>query len=366
MEIAVLGAIAGLGYVASQVASTRGEVPSVPENVEEQYADNPSAPDILPRVLPYYNMPDTDERNPHNYPGPPRDKPDLEDQGAGTSLAQAFDSNRGYRDTGPNDWGAGDVTNTLFPQGLFPLFGRTAQTPLYIEALEPEYFKPPKSTVLQDDLRQEPMPQPDVYGAKSIVGLSRDYVDPYTKFRSGSGALNDLYPGAIPGGDADAGPGPERYAGYGFGNGEKFTLRTGGFHPRLRPFRMPESQQKQLYFSLRNPSFAVGRSGSIYAEGRGELGNYETPFNAYVKEYHREAMPTAGLTSDRMRANPAVVLRCNSRQDQYIGWAGPKGTDDRAQENLRLLTTAEIGASRTCVPTYGKEVHPQLTFGFRD
>ena len=358
MEIAVLGAIAGLGYVASQVASTRSEVPSVPENVEEQYADNPSAPDILPRVLPYYNMPDTDERNPHNYPGPPRDKPDLEDQGAGTSLAQAFDSNRGYRDTGPNDWGAGDVTNTLFPQGLYPLFGRTAQTPLYIEALEPEYFKPPKSTVLQDDLRQEPMPQPDVYGAKSIVGLSRDYVDPYTKFRSGVGALNDLYPGAIPGGATKAG--------YGFGNGEKFTLRTGGFHPRLRPFRMPESQQKQLYFSVRNPSFAVGRSGSIYAEGRGELGNYETPFNAYVKEYHREAMPTAGLTSDRMRANPAVVLKCNSRQDQYIGWAGPKGTDDRAQENLRLLTTAEIGASQTCRPTYGKEVHPQLTFGFRD
>ncbi len=347
MEIVLIGALAGLGYVATRTRSSKVSPPRVPENLESEYANIPEAPDSLPRVLPYYNMPDTDERNAHNYPGPPVSTERVEDAGYGNPLSSAFGSNRGYADK-PEGWGPGDVTNTLNPQGIYPLFGRAPPGPLYIEALESEYFKPPKSTILQSDLRQEPMPQPDVFGDKSIVGLMRDYVDPYTKFRSGRGALDHMYPGAIAGGETNAG--------YGFDNGEKFTLRTGGFHPRRRIFREPPSQRKQLYFSIRNPSTAVGRSGSIYAQGRGELGNLETPFNSYVKEYHREALPTAGLVSNRVRANPKVVLPCNSRQQQYIGWAGPKGTSERAREDLRLLTTAEISAGGGCEPTYGKEI----------
>ena len=350
MELVLLGALAGIGYVATQVGRSKNVVPTVPENKEEQYANHPEAPDSLPRVLPYYNMPDTDKRNPHNYPGPPTQNVNIEDIGHGTTVAEAFGSNRGYADK-TQGWGPGDVTNTLNPQGLYPLFGRTPNGPLYIEALEPEYFKPPKSTILQSDLRQEPMPQPDVFGDKSIVGLSRNYIDPYTKFRSGRGQLDNLYPGAIAGG--------ENNAGFGFFNGEKFTLRTGGFHPRQRIFREPPSQRKQLYFSIRNPSHAVGRSGSIYSEGRGELGHLELPYNAYVKEYHREPMPNAGLVTNKKRANPEVVFNCNNRQDQYIGWAGPKGTSDRTREDLRLLSTAEL-TSRNCQPTYGKNVSLNL------
>ena len=355
MELGLLAALAGLGYVASQVSSPQARVPEVPEAVNQQYADEPAAPDILPRVVPYYHMPDVDERNPHNYPGPPRDAPHLEDLGAGTSLSQAFDSNRGYANRPGDSWGPGDVTNTLFPQGIFPLIGRTAETPLYIESLPPEYFKPPKSTVLQDDLRQEPMPQPDVFGSKSIVGFSRNYIDPYTRFRGPRGQLDNLYPGAVAGGDCNAS--------YGFSNGEKFTLRTGGFHQRRRPFRMEESKRKQLYFSIRNPNFAVGRSGSIYAQGRGELGHLELPYNAYVKEWYREPVPNAGLTTNRKRADPQVVLQCTSRDKQLFGWAGPRGTGGRGQESLRLLTTAEL-TSRQCQPTYGKEVDPGLQMQF--
>lgn len=363
MEVAaLLAALAGLGYVVTQAQPSKLKVPQVPENKEEEYSNHPEAPDILPRVIPHYNMPDTDERNPHNYPGPPNDVQPLEDAGHGTSIQGAFFSNRGYANK-PNGWGPGDVTNTLEPQGIYPLFGRAPPGPLYIEALESEYFKPPKSTVLQDDLRQEPMPQPDIFGDKSITGITRDYIDPYTKFHSGSGALNDLYPGSIASASG-AEPGTN-VTGYGFANGEKFTLRTGGFHPRRRIFRMPESQRKQLYFSIRNPSFAVGRSGSIYAQGRGELGNLELPYNSYVKEWNRPPVPNAGLTSNRMRSNPKVVLKCTSRENQYIGWAGPRGTSERAQEELRLLPITEL-MSKNCAPqgTYGKEVSPELHLSF--
>lgn len=346
MELAAIFAtLLGLGYLGSQKTKEFKECKkedkrdvktndTIPIDVNRLYENDPSAPDFLPTVLPYYNQPDVDERNPHNYPGPPRDKKykDIEDLGKGTTLSEAYNTTRGYNDL-PNGFGPNDVTNTNNVKGIWPLIGRTAETPLYIDALEPRYFKPPKSTILQDDMRREPQKQPDVFGDKSIVGLSKDYIDPYTKFRGPAGQLDYLYPGAIPGSSKN----PD----YGFSNGEKFTLRTGGFHPRQRIFQMPEITRKQLYFSIRNPNFAVGRSGSIYSQGRGELGNLELPYNSYVKEYHREPLPNAGLTENKKRANPGVVLQCTTRPEQQIGWMGPRGTSDRTQETFRLRTVAE-------------------------
>ena len=280
--------------------------------VNDVYSASPFSPDPLPTVRPSYNTPDTDERDPHTYPGPP-----VEDDGNPFHV-------RGYLDTGPC-FGPGDVTNDLKEQGIFPWIRRSIHGPLSIDPLPARYFKPPKSTVAWDDLHEPPQRQRGVHGDPSITGMIREFVEPYTKFHSGSGAMNDYWPGQV---------GME----YGFSNGEKFTFRHGGFHPRGRFFRMPENQRKQLYFRIGNPDKAVGRSGSLYAQQRGPLGSYEIPYNSYVKEYHREPMPYGGgLVKNRLRANEAVILPWTNRSEQHLGWSGPPGTSEQSQESFRIM-----------------------------
>ncbi len=77
-----------------------------------------------------------------------------------------------------------------------------------------------------------------------------------------------------------------------------------------------------------------------------------------------------------MRANPGVVLACTSRDKQVLGWAGPRGTDDRAREQLRLLTTVELSTTTTTGADcsgggggggggyYGKDISNQLIDSF--
>lgn len=289
---------------------------TVGPRVNDIYAASPFTPDPLPTVRPSYNTPDTDERDPHNYPGPPAPR-SVEDGGNPFHV-------RGYADTGPC-FGPGDVSNDLRTQGLFPWIRRSVLAPNTIDPLPARYFKPPKSTVRYSDLYEAPRRQRGVHGDPSIVGMTREYVEPYTKLHSGVGALNNYWPDGM-------------HKDFGFANGQKFTFRHGGFHPRARYFRMPERQQKQLYFRIGNPDKAVGRSGSLYAQQRGPLGFYETPYNSYVKEYHREPMPYGGgLVKNRLRANPSVVLPWTNRPEQHLGWSGPPGTTAFSQEGLRIL-----------------------------
>lgn len=360
MEVlALAGAATALGYAVSQ-SSDNAQAPSAAEaqqltlqvaplqwgapgtqdvrfDLDQTWAEDPRAPDGRPTVIPHYNMPDTDETQQHNYPG----------HGPGPDDTDPW-ATRGYGDIPGGSFGPGDVTNTLEPHGLFPMIGRHRFDVLTIDPLEPKYFKPPKPTVLWSDLHEDPQKETfNVYGQQSIVGMQREYIDPYTKFHSGRGALNNLWPHEAYG----SGTKPD----YGFAQGEKFTFRTGGFHPRQRFFRMPErTDRKQLYFSIRNPDRAVGRTGMLYAQERPVLGHLNLPEDKIVtSEWHREPIPNAGLTANRKRADPNVVLPHTNRTENIYGWAGPKGTGDRAQENLRLF--AGVG---------GRDVIPNKTTQF--
>lgn len=274
-------------------------------------------PDALPPITSHYGTADTDERNPHNYPGPPTIGDDgyPEDLRAGALLSTAYGPVRGYADGPMNER---TVTNDLHPQGLMPWIGRTAHTPLTIDPLESKYFKPPKETVLGEDMYGPPMPSPNVFGDKNINGFIRSsIVDPYTKTNSGSGALNDQRIGAPP-------PGPGHPVNnHGFSNGLKMTLRTGGVHPRQRIWREPPSTRKQLYFRMTNPSHAVGRLDSTGGEMRPELGRLEVPFNANTDEYRRDSQPNAGLAMNMKFVPSKVILKCTSRPDTNRTEVGP-------------------------------------------
>lgn len=314
------------------------------------YAVTNSDPHALPKIIPKYNMPDTDDTNPHNYPSKiENEKIDHVDNDGGTSLEVAYGQTRGFCDA--EKFGPADIRNTNNSDGVYPLFGRTPLTPLTIDPLEGKYFKPPKSTILQDDLREAPKPNSIVFGAQPITAeLRSNVVNPYTKFNSASGQLNHMYPSQP----------CATTRSYGFSNGEKFTVRTGGFHPRQRLYREVPSTRKQLYFSIRNPSSAVGRIGSIVSQGRGELGALEIPYNAGVKDWHREPMPTAGIVSNRQHINPSTVLKCTTRPDQYIGWTGPAGSTG-GQSDLRLKS---ICTTSSTMCGKGRDVIPNKTTMF--
>jgi hypothetical protein len=207
---------------------------------------------------------------------------------------------------------------------------------------------------------------------------------PYTKTRSGVGSYNDYWPGQIQAGLQEGngtGCTGDGAKDYGFAWGEKMTLRTGGFHyGRQRIWREEPSQRKQLFFSIRNPSKAVGRFQSVWSEGTGPLGQLRIPYNARVKEYYREPMPNAGLTANRLGAKEKVILpfsnrtgddaaacyartangQCPSKQSYpgtEISWFGPRGAKDYQQEALRMTPQ-----QRDVIPN--KTTQFPLGFGF--
>jgi len=292
------------------------------QNVGAQYSADPTVPDPLPPLVNYsHDMPDTDERVAHNYPGEP-----VEWRNRGvpmTPLQQAF-STRGYGDMPGQGGGFGpaDVTNAVtLPKGLLPMFGRANPAPLTIDPLDGTSFKPPKTTVAQIDLHESPAAGWNVFGNRWNGTQQMAYVEPYTKWRSGVGAYNDAWPSQIDENGrvrccdgAAGGDGTLQTQQYGFDSGEQLVARTGGEHYGLkRIWREVPSKRKVLYFNIRNPSTAVGRFGSEWAQGTGPLGELDVPYNARVKEYYREPMPTAGLTADRVGAHETVVLPFQNR-----------------------------------------------------
>jgi len=382
MELVLLGSAAAIGYFMSKqddgpnsaetesspgMPTPMGSVthqtgfPTTPyrtlQFVSRDYAADPRVPDPLPNVINFsHNMPDTDDRIPHNYPGPP-----LENRAgyaALTPLQKAF-MTRGYAD-GPSDgsFGPQDVTNAVGgTDGVLPWIGRTAQTPMMIDPLDSNSFKPPKSTVAEADLHAAPERGWNVNGNPNTWSTSyvrASNVDPYTKTRSATGQFNNYWPGQLSAEAQAAGVNgcgnivtSDTTKDYGFSNGEKFTLRTGGFHYGMqRPFREPPSQRQQQYFRIGNPSNAVGRFQSEWAQGTGPLGELRDNKNASVREYGwdnggYEPLPTAGLTATRIGAHESVVLQNSNRSGRgpYVGLDGETGGDSQcAQYDAGLPT----------------------------
>lgn len=380
MELLLLGGAAGIGYLLSNRSSTdqvlSGEEPIeftdagiapqalAPQgpynpllNVSSEYSENPMVPDALPEVINYqHDFPDTDRRVAHNYPGPP-----IEDMGPMTPLQAAFQV-RGYGDTG-RDFGPADVTNSVDQQqGLMPWFGRAVLNPLTIDPLDSTSFKPPKTAVSQSDLHAAPERGWNVHGNPDYSEWMASEIDWQTKTRSAAGQYDYYWPGQLQA-ERDAAmegqPGSSACLGdatkdYGFAGGEKMTARTGGFHyGRQRFWREPRSDRKQIYFSIRNPSTAVGRFESEWSQGTGPLGSLKIPYNARVKEYYREPQPTAGLTANRIRADEKVILPFSNRTGVLggqgsedgnhgvygpteVAWAGPMGPVEYGQEAFRI------------------------------
>jgi len=291
-------------------------------NVNAVYSGDPTVPDPLPPLVNYsHDFPDTDERVAHNYPGEP-----IEWRNRGrpmTALQQAF-STRGYGDMprANGKFGAADVTNSVtLPNGLLPMFGRTAPGPLTIDPLDGMSFKPPKTVVTQSDMRESPAVGWNVWGNKWNGTQQLAYVEPNTKWRSGRGAYNDAWPSQVGpdgrvsccDGDGD-GDGTVNPQGYGFSTGEQLVAQTGSEHwGNKRIWREVPNQRKMLYFRIGNPSTAVGRFMSEWAQGTGPLGETSVNYNVKVRDYHREPMPTAGLTADRLGAHELVVMPFSNR-----------------------------------------------------
>ena len=369
MELLLLGGASALGYLMSNRSSDNevlsGEEPieftrpgAAPEqfaphgsynpllNVSSEYSAASMVPDALPEVINYqHDFPDTDRRVAHNYPGPP-----VENMGPMTPLEQAFQV-RGYGDTG-RKFGAADVTNSIDQQqGLMPWFGRAVLNPLTIDPLDPESFKPPKTAVSQSDLHAAPEKGWNVHGNPDYSEWVASEIDWQTKTRSALGQYDYYWPGQLQAEREAAGSAclGDDTKDYGFADGEKMTVRTGGFHyGRQRFWREPRSERKQVYFSIRNPSKAVGRFESEWSESTGPLGSLSIPYNARVKEYYREPQATAGLTANRIRADEKVVLPWSNRTGGCSG-----GSEDGSHANLPPTEVAWAGAM---APTeYGQE-----------
>ena len=390
VEMLLLGGASALGYLLSNRSSDAqvledeftqaGAAPQqfAPHgpynpllNVSSEYSEASMVPDPLPEVINYqHDFPDTDRRVAHNYPGPP-----VENMGPMTPLQQAFQV-RGYGDTG-RDFGAADVTNSIdHQQGLMPWFGRAPLNPLTIDPLDSTSFKPPKTVVSQSDLHAAPERGWNVHGNPDYSEWFASEIDWQTKTRSATGQYDYYWPGQLQA-EREAAGGPctgDATKDYGYADGEKMTLRTGGFHyGRQRFWREPRSDRKQIYFSVRNPSKAVGRFESEWAESTGPLGSLSIPYNARVKEFYREPQPTAGLTSNRLRADEKVVLPWSNRTGGCSGgsedgshanlpptevaWAGPMAPTEYGQEALRITDQ-----QRDVIPN--KTTQHSLGFGF--
>lgn len=308
MEFLAVGALAGIGWVASNLG-TFEQTPGRPR----EYTGMGDAPDPLPDIeSDYKTNAENDERDPHTYPGPPPCE---------TGTLRDLFSVRGYGDTG-NCFGPQDVTNIMNPDGLYPWYGRGPKVPMTIDPQDSCEFKPPKQTVSFSDLHMIPVPRDQPFGNTPTTGLAREHIMLGNEAR---GALfNDYYPQHLD---------PSCNSDYGFASGEMMTKRRQpGFHyGRERLFREEQpNRRQQLYFRLGNKESTLG-------EMRGELGFVEEPFNANIKEYYRPPMPNAGVVANRVRADQDVVLQCTTRPDQYISWAGPAGSVTGQQESLRVL-----------------------------
>lgn len=236
------------------------------------------------------------------------------------------------------------LTNAYNPQGILPLVGRTALTPLTIDPMDAFEFKPPKNATLYEDLYDVPRPQLfSVHGAPSLVGMERERVDFQTKTNGPSGAMNGYLPSldansSCFNGTSDGVDGQRVSVSRAFGKGMFPTKRYWGFHQTLRPYYGVAPEKTQLQWIPPTPDVYVGK--------RGEIGSVRTPFNAFVQEkQHKAPLPTSGRTGTRMHIAPPVVLRCNNRHKQLTGWSGPKDVARGVEApDLRLRSITDIAA----------------------
>lgn len=191
------------------------------------------------------------------------------------------------------------LENQLFHRNLTP-----NETPLSYGALPnvkkstglqlrdpdtPDMLKPKRKETETADLF---MPTGDTLASRyePVTWKAHQRAIEQSKLNSGRGALDGFSHLEQPGSGA---AGPTR----GFAGGEVMTPRHGGFHPRERFFRVPETRRGRNQHALRplNPEPRVGKLGSMYLSSTAPLGRSRHNRNHDVLEWHRAPERTGGI-----------------------------------------------------------------------
>lgn len=236
------------------------------------------------------------------------------------------------------------IRNSNMPDGLLPHFKEGDIGLRYIPAQDPYEFKPPKTELLQEELRGNSFArQNNVHGN---LDLSTLYGKRYAELnQKGNGPLGALDNYSL--WDTDAGNVPskmERELGLaeltanvdvarrGWGGAKEVTERFEGFHPRTRIFPYKES-----FMSLR-PEIK-SRPGIPYlgvaASYNPSLGLLQLPDNEDVTNYTRDMLPTEAQASQREARIMNVPLRRTERTTVQYPYTGAPGTVAWSQEALR-------------------------------
>ncbi len=277
-------------------------------------------------------------------------------------------SRYGYRDTDtelkPHQWGdyqydkmhQGDTmlerqfNNILTPNetplsyGVLPWVGRGTGTQLP-DPISGEDLKPQKRENLDTDMFVATGDSlPSRFDFNPIVtGEAQRRAHESSKFNSGSGALN--YYSHI-----NDEPGSSTNALFGFATGQVMSSREGGYHPRERFFRVPETKRGRNQHEIRagNPSTATWHPNSIYQKSTAPLGELRLNRNADVRDYYRPPERTGGIAKQHIRAQSEYVdMGFVNRDPGCSGFMTGRsgGVDDPGiRKKLRAAANAKNGA----------------------
>jgi hypothetical protein len=238
----------------------------------------------------------------------------------------------GYSNTNseitPADWGDYDYQglrkgdsflqtqyNVLTPQetplsyGILPKVGKGTGTQLP-DPISGADLKPQKHENLDVDMFVAAGDSlPSRFDFNPIqTGMAQKRARQADKFTSGHGAM-DYYT------HINDEPCTNDNALFGFAQGEVMTPRYGGFHPRERFFRVPETKRGRNQHAERftNPTKATWHQGSIYQTGTAPLGELRLNRNADVREYYRAPERTSGISNKISAQNEFVDMPFQNR-----------------------------------------------------
>lgn len=331
--------------------------------VLQMHAENaiPGRYDNLPRLQSVYRDTST-ELHPWQAPTFKYDR--LQDRNSGSLLERQFKT---LTDETPLDF------------GVLPQTSRGSGT-MIRDPDTPDMLKPAKRENLDSDMF---VAQGDPLKGRYVPVAGEQYrrAREQSKMHSASGALDNYQHVDVSVDQQDGHSfskigsttgGPMR----GFAGGEVMSYREGGFHPRERFFRVPETRRGRNQHNLRalNPTHATWNENSIYQTGTAPLGFLRENRNTDVREWHRPPERTGGIARQHVKApfefvdmphqdrDPGIRKQLSAQrammgmgqqkdekelcynpdefataQGTQMCWTGPGGRDGIGQEGRRIL-----------------------------
>lgn len=210
----------------------------------------------------------------------------------------------------------------------------------YQDPLTPDQLKPKKHEIRTEDLWQ-PSGTPYVKGRQPIVHqqMQQRIEQRETKLAGGHGAGDGFSfhePVVQPGPHISIG---NTDALSGYSNGEYMTPRSGGVHPRVRIFRVPETLRGRLDSQLviDHPTHAVGNPGSMYQTATAPLGEVRQPYNAFVTETYRPPEAERGIKTNPMGHGIVDMGVTHRGGTEQTNWTGPMGSEARDRHARRIV-----------------------------